>query len=163
MLNNDTINVIKTDKQIIVLNSVNYTDDEDKFMNNFKAELACQAEKEKYSLLAQKYMYMFKPNNIGIQYFKIEPLLLTIDNDNAHLYGWFEFEKEYNIPSYINTNSIMKRYLWVDNCNDHAQPYLSLHNNKLIYNNYSRRCSSWNIVSNAQKTYMIVNIFFKLY
>jgi len=150
------------DKQIIILNSVNYTDDEDIFMNNYNAKSASHCDKKKYTLLAKKYLQVDDIySNI---YTKIEPLILTIENNNAHLYGWMQANREYNIPSYINTNSIMKRYLWGQYYHTFRKyELLSLHNNKLLY---KTKCGEGEIifgdVNGFHVKYMMVNIFFKL-
>jgi len=183
MLNNNTLNVSKSNrqindsviinnnnKQIIVLNSVNYTDDEDTFMNNYKAELACQAEKEKYALLAKKYLcvgnqqlYTFQ-NSCAT---KIEPLILTIDNDNAHLYGWLQANQEYNIPSYINTKSKVKRCLYRIRYINFEEQKIILHDNKLLFKAQGTLCDNSCIGgyisgNNSYVIYMMVNIFFKI-
>jgi hypothetical protein len=152
----DSIIVLNTDpetqygKQTIVLSSIDYTEDEDNFMNNYKVDLAHQSEKEKYILLSNKYLDKL---------YKIEPLILTIENDMAHLYGWMLSEQEYNIPSYINTKSIMKRYLWGESRGTINN--IILHNNKLKYHVMFNNCIS-GYLNGHHVCYVAVNIHFKL-
>jgi hypothetical protein len=149
---------VKTGKQKIVLSSVAYTEDEDIFMNNYKAELAHQSEKEKYILLSKKYLSKI---------YKIEPLILTFENDSAHLYGWMQLKQEYVIPSNINTNSIMKRNLWKQTMTSHYTytADVILHNNKLSCESTHQNLFG-NIISGAlnEETvyFMMVNIHFNL-
>jgi hypothetical protein len=156
----DSIVVLNTDpetqsgKQTIVLSSIDYTEDEDNFMNNYKADLAHQSEKEKYILLSNKYLNKM---------YKIEPLILTIENNMAHLYGWMAFEQEYNIPSYINTKSIMKRYLWGERCNSGSGTNdIILHNNKLKLYPGSNNNNIWGTLNGKVVYYKTINIHFKL-
>jgi hypothetical protein len=156
----DSIVVLNTDpetqsgKQTIVLSSIDYTEDEDNFMSNYKADLAHQSEKEKYILLSNKYLNKM---------YKIEPLILTIENNMAHLYGWMLSGQEYNIPSYINTKSIMKRYLWGEyHSNSGGINNIILHNNKLKYYQGSNNNNIWGTLNGKDVYYMTVNIHFKL-
>ena len=126
-------------------------------MNNYKAELAHQSEKEKYISLSKKYLDKI---------YKIEPLILTFENDSAHLYGWMQLKQEYIIPSNINTNSIMKRNLLRQTApgNYHYTADVTLHNNKLTC--VTQQVLFGNMISgvlNGETVYfMMVNIHFNL-
>jgi hypothetical protein len=113
-----------------ILEGIEYDRREDRFMKNFKWEIAHQEEKEKFIKLSEKYFMLgiHSPSVSGcgnglpdlqpISISKLEPLCLTITNNVAHLYGWFNIiensdkvTKEIIIPEEIGIYSGIPRIL----------------------------------------------------
>jgi hypothetical protein len=155
-------------QQIYILDTIQYTDDEDLFVSQFEPESADRMAKARYSQLTDdKYIIhrgmnvYFKENIRGNDNYhhgryihqqpidpdvlaKVEPLLLIVTGSIAHLTGYFNVSKQYMIPADINTNSnIRPRIIYFEsNEKQHGiEKCIHLHNNMLSYvcNNHLHR------------------------
>jgi hypothetical protein len=157
---NDTKQTIPTNNNYYVLEDVEYSDDEDDFVLNFDKTLANQKETERFiNLVNTKYILLTHYGShmwSHVYIIKKDKLVMTINNNIAHIFGWIGCNKELqcstNIPSSINTNSKITRIL---------SNSVILDNNKLIYliGTYTSQQTSERLPEYKQK---MVNIYNKM-
>lgn len=86
------------------LQKEDYEDGDDNFMKNFDWSLASQGEKEKFMRLIPKYQFIKikEPNSNSLKIFtsRVDPLILEINDNKCHIYGWFKIKiTGYDLPT----------------------------------------------------------------
>ena len=105
--------------KVYVLDHVPYTDADDKFVMDFKWELANQAERDRFIMVTKKY---FVGGSYGLgeipkyaQITRVEPLCLKVSGKVVHIWGWYDVKKWRNdgieIPEEAGVESVVPRIL----------------------------------------------------
>lgn len=105
----EKLDVIRDDMtpKLYILQKIKYTKDEDIFVNKFEYNIAHQDERERFrDIVDNKYLVMDKT------IVKRDPLILEVNGNNAHIFGWVNSMKlPIILPEESGINSDVSRII----------------------------------------------------